>query len=126
MKRILVDSDVLVDVLRGSKETAKKLEKLFEESELYISGITEMEILAGKDVENGHKRKLVVHLLSKFKKINPTNEIFKVASEFRRKYRISTPDCIIAATAYTIDATIFTRNVKDFSKIKESRILAEE
>ena len=125
MKKILVDSDIIIDILRGFKKTVKKVENIFEGSELYISGITEMEVFAGKDAENSQKRKMMEKLLSKFKKINPNNEIFKTAGEFKRKYNISPPDCIIAATAYLINAELWTRNITDFEKVPGIRIFRE-
>jgi predicted nucleic acid-binding protein len=123
MKKVLLDSDVIIDILRGFKETMKKVEELFEENELYISGITEMEIFAGKDMEKEEKRKKIVEMISKFKKVNPTNEIFRLAGDFRRRYNISIPNCLIAATAYSIGAILFTKNVQDFRKIEEIKIL---
>jgi predicted nucleic acid-binding protein len=122
MKKIVLDSDVIVDILRGFKDTIKKVEKLFAENELYISGITEMEIFAGKDVENEEKKKKIIELFSKFKKVNPNNEIFRLAGEFKRKYYITFPDCLIAATTYLLKAELFTKNIKDFEKVKEIKI----
>jgi len=84
-----------------------------------------VEVFAGKDAEKIQKRKLISELLSQFKKINPDNEIFRIAGEFRRKYGVSIPDCIIAATAYSIDADLFTRNINDFKRIREIRVFEE-
>ena len=125
MRKILIDSDIIIDILRGLRKTVKEVEELFKENELYISGITEMEIFAGKDAEDNRKRKMMEELLSKFKKINPNNEIFKIAGEFRRKYNISPPDCIIAATSYWMNTELWTRNVTDFEKVVEIRIFLE-
>ena len=122
MKKILIDSDIIIDILRGLRKTVEEVKELFKENELYISGITEMEIFAGKDAEDNRKRKMMEELLSKFKKINPNNEIFKTAGEFRRKYNMCLPDCIIAATSYQINAELWTRNVKDFEKVMEIKI----
>jgi hypothetical protein len=41
----------------------------------------------------------------------------------RRKYKIKLPDAIIAATALYTNSTLITRNIKDFSKIKDLNIL---
>ena len=118
----MIDSDIIIDLLRGLSKTVEEAKRLFKENELYISGITEMEIFAGKDAEDDRKREMMKELLSKFKKINPNNEIFEIAGEFRRKYNISPPDCIIAATSYWINAELWTRNVKDFEKVVEIKI----
>ena len=123
MRKVLLESDVIIDILRNFKKTIKRVESLLEDSELFISGITEAEIFADKDMENEKKRKAVIDLFSKLKKINPTNEIFRVAGKFRRKYKLPLVDCIIGATAYSIGAELFTRNVKDFRKIKEIKTL---
>jgi len=120
--KILVDSSILIDVLRGEKKTVEKLQHLFKNNQLYISGLTEMEVLAGKENEKEEKRKLAKELISQFKKINPDNRILEIAAGFRRKYGVSSPDCIIAATAYAINARIWTENYKDFEKIKEVEI----
>jgi len=39
-----------------------------------------------------------------------------------RKHKIKLPDAIIAATAIYTNSTLITRNIKDFSKIKELNI----
>jgi predicted nucleic acid-binding protein len=96
-----------------------------EENELFISGITEAEIFSGKDSESENKRQKILRVLSFFQKVNPNNEILQKAGEFRRKYNISLLDCIIAATAHHINAVILTKNEKDFSKIKEVKLLKE-
>ncbi|MEM5881557.1 MAG: PIN domain-containing protein [Candidatus Aenigmatarchaeota archaeon] len=103
MRKILVDSDIIIDVLRNFRKTKEILEKISEE-DLYISGITELEIFAGEDMKDEQKKRIVTDFLSKFKKINPNNEIFQLAGEFRRKYKLPPLDCIIAATVYLINA----------------------
>jgi predicted nucleic acid-binding protein len=120
--KILIDTDLIIDVLRNVKKAVKLLEKLIEGNELYISGITEGELFSGRDLKDKRKEKIVLTFLSKFQKVNPTNEILQLAGEFRRKYNVSFLDCIIAATAYKIEAKVLTKNLKDFQKIKEVRL----
>jgi predicted nucleic acid-binding protein len=120
--KIVVDSDVIIDAIRGVKTSANLLKELIKENELFISGITEAEIFAGKNFENEDKKQKLLKFLSFFQKINPNNEILQKAGEFRRKYGISLLDCIIAATAYHINAELLTRNEKDFLKIKEIKL----
>ena len=121
--KVIIDTDVIIDVLRGFKPTKEKIKELLENNELLISGITEAEIFAGKDMEMEEKKKKIVKFLSMFKKVNPDNQILQIAGEFKRKYRISLLDCTIAATAYVLNAKLFTRNKKDFEKIKEVRLI---
>jgi predicted nucleic acid-binding protein len=121
--RIVVDTDIIVDVLRKFEPTIKLLEKLVDEHELLISGITESEIFAGKDMQHPEKRRKVINFLEKFKKVNPDNQILKKAGEFRRKYNISLLDCIVAATTFMNKAKLLTKNIKDFETMEEISLL---
>lgn len=122
MRRILLDSDVIIDILRNFRKTIEVVERLFEKSELYVSGITEAEVLAGEELTNENKKEIVMELLSRFEKFNPNNEALKLSGEFKRRYKISLLDCIIAATAYVIKAELFSKNLKDFEKIEEIKM----
>jgi predicted nucleic acid-binding protein len=42
--------------------------------------------------------------------------------DLRRKHKIKLPDAIIAATSLYTNSTLITRNIKDFSRIKELNI----
>ena len=121
--KVVIDTDVIIDVLRGFEPTKEKIKELLENNELVISGITEAEIFAGKDMEIEEKRKKIAKFLSKFKKINPDNRILQIAGEFKRRYRALLLDCVIAATAYVLNARLFTRNRKDFEKMKEIKLI---
>jgi len=117
--KIVVDTDIIIDILRNFEPTKQKLKELAKQNDLFISGITEAEIFAGKDMETKNKKEIILNFLSKFKKVDPDNEILQKAGEIKRKYKVSLLDSIIAATAYTLQARIFTRNLRDFEKIKE-------
>jgi predicted nucleic acid-binding protein len=120
--KIVVDSDVIIDVIRNVQTSLDLLKELVKENELFISGITEAEIFSGRDLQDENKKQKLLRFLSFFQKVNPNNEILQKAGEFRRKYNISLLDCIIAATAYCINAELLTRNEKDFSKIEEIKL----
>jgi predicted nucleic acid-binding protein len=121
--KIIVDTSIIIDILRNVKASIDLIQKLSKENLLFISGITEAELFSGKDADNERKKEKILELLSYFQKINPNNEILQKAGEFRRKYNVSLLDCIIAATAYYLNAEILTKNEKDFSKIEEVRLL---
>jgi len=117
--RILIDTSVLVSILRGDRKLKEKLKKLAEENELIISGITEAEIFSGKDMDVKEKREKIADLIEKFAKINPTNKVMREAGRIRRKYGIPLLDSIIIATAEVSDAVIFTLDRKHFNKVEE-------
>ena len=64
--KYLVDTNVLIEILRGNKELAKFLETL--EKPVYISGITEAELLSGKECKNERKKNKLLEFISLFEK----------------------------------------------------------
>lgn len=46
------------------------------------------------------------------------------AAEIRKKYRIGLADAVVAASALITDSTLITRNMKDFKKIPNLRIIS--
>ena len=51
--------------------------------------------------------------------ILPDQEIYDQAVYLRRKYNLKLGDSLIAATALTHNCSLYTRNLKDFVRIKE-------
>lgn len=114
MKKFLIDTDILIDFLRG-KETAKKyLLKLSEDSPLYCSVITIAEIHA--DMRKSEERKTTVLLDSLFT-IPVTEEIARIAGGLKREatsHSLELDDCLIAATALVEKSVLATRNTKHY------------
>jgi predicted nucleic acid-binding protein len=52
-----------------------------------------------------------------------SREIARIAAKLRRDYRIKFPDAAIAATAIYTTTPLVTRNIKDFKKIPNLKIL---
>lgn len=113
--KYLIDTNILVELLRGNRKIAKFLENL--ERPLFISGMTEAELLSGKECKHKTKRTKVTELISMFEKINPDNEINQLAGELRREFNLGLMDAIIAATAFREKLTLITLD-KDFLKVK--------
>ena len=89
-----------------------------------MSALTEAELLARRACQDQETREGVHALISLCRKENIHNEISKKAGEFRRRYAVSLADCIIAATAYLLKSSIWTKNIEEFKRIKE--VKAEE
>ena len=64
MKKFLIDSDILIDFLRGKESAKKYLIKLSENSPLYCSVVTISEIYAG--MRKSEEEKTTVLLSSLF------------------------------------------------------------
>jgi predicted nucleic acid-binding protein len=52
-----------------------------------------------------------------------TDDIVDKTVELTRKYKIKTPDAIIAATAITKQLTLITDNDRNFLNIKDLRVI---
>ncbi len=112
---ILVDTDVLIDFLRGLP--ASKAFIMENKDEISFSAITEAELLSGKKCDDAREKERTIHLLSFFEKVPVDNPLVQIAGDLRRKYGIETPDSIIAASALYTDATLVTRNIKHFERL---------
>jgi predicted nucleic acid-binding protein len=121
MAKIIFDTSILVDCLRGNARAVSVIERVAKrEIDGFISVLTEAELYAGRECGTDSGISKVRDLISLFTKILLTNEIAQQAGLFRRKYRVEIPDAIIAATASVYDAKVWTKNSKDFVGIKEA------
>lgn len=119
MKKLLIDTSVIIDFLRRKDKEATLLYKI-SHNYLYMSIVTHTEIYSGKSVWEKEKAKEEVHELFSGLTILPLiPEISKVAGHVKAyNHDSSILDCIIAATALVHDIELATLNVKDFEKIK--------
>ncbi len=118
--QVVFDTDILIDHLRGIESAKKLIEKTRAgEIKAYVSAITEAELLAGKECEKEEKRANILELIKLFTKIDVNNPVAQKSGEFRRLYNIPIQDCIIAATCFNLKCKLWTRNKKDFNKIRE-------
>jgi predicted nucleic acid-binding protein len=115
---ILIDTDVLVEFLRGSLAAKRWLETLPQET-FAIPGVVAMELLAG--CRNQIELQQVRTFLSKQNLAWPDSSKFaqgyEILSICRLATGISIPDCLIAATAIARNARLYTFNLKHFQGI---------
>ncbi len=116
---MLVDTDIFIDLLRGFEPSASFFN---ENKEIIFSAITEAELLAGQQCKDAVIREKIFHFLSQFEKIPVGNPLVQIAADLRRKYDLELPDAIIAASAFLNNATLITRNIRDFQKIREIKV----
>ncbi|MEK6808535.1 MAG: PIN domain-containing protein, partial [Nanoarchaeota archaeon] len=84
----------------------------------YFSVITEAELLSGKECEEISKMNRVLELLSLGQKLEIDNNIAKKSGELRRLFSLNLDDAFIGATTVVNNATLLTRNLGDFKKVK--------
>lgn len=122
MSDLLLDTSVLIDHFRGYKPASSFLETIFNSGVLVsISAVSEMELYAGKSMENTATEETVQSFLKLFKTVPVTTIIARQAGVLLRHYRSQglTPiDAIIAGTAIETGASLITRNTKHFRMVK--------
>ncbi|MCL5265475.1 MAG: type II toxin-antitoxin system VapC family toxin [Chloroflexi bacterium] len=114
MNAILVDTDVLIDFLRGRPEARGFLLALSERAALHCSVVTVAELYAG--VRKSEEQK-TAQLIAGMVVAQITQEIAETAGRLRRNARgfsLDLDDCFIAATALAEGASLATRNAKHY------------
>ena len=116
MKRFLIDTDVIIDHLRGEKEARDFLKQIKSiEADILYSVITKAELYSG--VRSKEEEKVAL-LLSSMGEVGIDGEIAVDAGRYRNKFYAShgllLPDALIAASAKKIDAVLITLNKKHY------------
>jgi len=116
--RLLLDTDVLVDYLRGREEAAAYLEARSET--LLISAITVAELYAG--VREGEESRRLAQFLGAFEIIPLDAEIARQGGLCHRDYGpghgVGLADALIAATAALHQAKLVTLNARQFPMVE--------
>lgn len=113
---VLVDTSIIIDVLRGSDAASAALRDARSAGPLHASELTRLEVLAGmRAAEEATTRAL----LDVFTWHPFDAALAELAGELGREWLpgnrgIDTADLAIAATAMALDARLLTRNVKHF------------
>jgi predicted nucleic acid-binding protein len=117
--RLLVDTDLLVEYLRGRQEAADWLES--QEAELAVSAITVAELYAG--IRGDLESRVLDRFLLAVETLPATEEIARLAGQYRRKYGpshgIGLADALIAATAAVSRTRLVTFNRRHFPMLSE-------
>jgi len=113
-ENLLIDSDVLIDYLRGYPAAVSYLEGLIERQ--IVSVITVAELYTG--IREGAERQALEELLRNFEIISVSQNVAVIGGLFRRTYlkshNVGIADAIIATTAETEQAIVVTLNKKHF------------
>jgi predicted nucleic acid-binding protein len=124
---ILVDTNVIIESLKGKKETVALLEKIGLKN-IAISTITEMELYVG--ALNKNELNYIKKRLEKIEIIDFDKEISKKSVElvfkFSKSHTLDIPDSIIAATCLIYDIPLFTYNQRDFKYIPALKLYESE
>jgi len=114
MKTVLLDTDVLINFLRGREKARDYLLSLMGEADLCCSAVTVAEIHAGM---KEHEQAKTVDLLDSLSIVDVTRGIAEKAGAYKRSIKsqgLELDDCIIAATAFVKGAILATGNDKHY------------
>ena len=113
-ERNLLDTDIIIDYLRGSASAVKYVEGLSED--LLLSAVTVAELWSG--VKGEEEERTLDHFLLAFKIIPIDGNIAKRGGILRREYKpghgTGLADALIAATAEQEEARLVTFNVRHY------------
>jgi predicted nucleic acid-binding protein len=111
---LLVDTDVLIDHLRGARVFAPR------DVRVAYSTITRTELFAGRASQEAAVRTL----LDPFREIVVDRAIAELGGRLRREHGVRIADALIAATALTHELELLTRNVRDLAHVPALRLHA--
>ena len=122
--KVICDTDVMIDYFDAQglrhNDTKKCMEEDIKLPNIWISAITQMELLVG--ATNKEALMAINKKITRFNILLLTNEItltyLSLLQEYRLRYGLALPDSLIAATALETDIELFTYNIKDFKFIK--------
>ena len=114
MAELLLDTDVVIDSLRGARD-------LDLPGEAAYSVITRCELFAGQ----GQDESVLRALLGSFEEVAVDRRLAEFGGRLRRDHpQLKTPDALIAATAIAHDLALLTRNRRHFEPVPGLRLQA--
>lgn len=117
---LFIDTNIVLYLLNGEKTIAQ----LLDGKSIYISFVTELELLGYKNLDDEQKS-IIENFLSDITIIDIDAQIKSIVISLKNKYAIKLPDAIIAATALKQNLTLLTAD-KGFSKITELDLMIYE
>lgn len=106
----LVDSDVLIDVLRRHRDFERTAD-----DDYAISVITRAELFSGRSADNVDLQAF----LAPYDEIDVDRHIATTAGSISRASQLPIADAVIAATAVTTRRVLLTRNLRHFSRVSD-------
>ena len=123
--QLLIDTNIIIGYLNGDEHISPLFTRAaMGEIELAISVITEYELLRYPEMADDEEV-VILRLLSAMRVHSVERRTAQLASLLSRQYGGTHADILIAATAIERGIPFFTRNVRDFRKIRELNLLTE-
>jgi len=115
--KLFLDTNIILYLLNGDETLATFLNK----KQLYISLITELELLGFGGITSSEER-TIKDFLSQCKVISINGSVKEETIRIRKTYKTKLPDSIIIATAIYLDLPLITSDA-DFKKVDELSLI---
>ena len=128
MNSFTLDTDVVIEILRGNQKAIKRMKGLPDNTLIYITGLTVYELYKGV-LFIGAKKLIqdVEKFIESVEVLQPDLRIEKEAGEIYADLKkkgglISDADILIAATVLANDSVIVTNNKEHFKRIRKLKV----
>ncbi|MBL1280490.1 MAG: type II toxin-antitoxin system VapC family toxin [Fluviicola sp.] len=115
--KLFLDTNIILYLLSGDETLATFLDK----KQLYISLITELELLGFGGITEKEEN-VIKDFLSQCKVIAINGKVKEETIRIRKTYKTKLPDSIIIATALYLDLPLITSDI-DFKKVDELSLI---
>lgn len=113
----LVDTNILIDYLRGAPQAAAFFRQARRRGKLWVSVISVAELYLGQGTKQAREAAKVKRLLRLFRIAHLDGSAAAQGGAIARDYNLDFRDALIAATALSKGLLLITRNIKHFSPI---------
>ena len=121
---ILLDTNILIDILKGEEETIEKVQNFT--LPLAISSITAMELYYGAfnkaEINKLEKFIGLFHVIHINESIS--SQSVKLVKNYAKSHNLDIPDSLIASCAIVNNCQLFTHNKKDFRYIEQVTLVS--
>ena len=111
-KCFVLDTNAVIFLVSRGSNISLKLQTELNEADLFISGISEIELFSKSTIPANEEEKLRALISERIPAIDLTEAVKKETITIRRKTKLKLPDSIIVATAITLDAVLITEDSK--------------
>ena len=118
--KLFLDTNIILYLLSGDQTLAT----ILDQKQLYISIITELELLAYSGISESEEQ-IVKEFISQCKVISINDEIKLGTIRIRKTYNTKLPDSIIIASSIYLDLPLITSDT-DFKKVEELALIHYE
>lgn len=121
---LLINTDVIIDFLRGNPKAIYYLENAQSKHNCYLTTITIAELYSG--VREGDEKNLLDLFVNEFRIAHLNETSARKAGLFRRDFGkshdVGLADCLIGAIAEELEAILITLNKKHFPMLRKIKV----